>query len=63
MDEKPTIELSDDGSIIIKNLSNLTDSNNEKLDEKQMQVLCRCGSSKNKPFCDGTHKKVGFSDE
>jgi CDGSH-type Zn-finger protein len=28
--------------------------------EVRIYVLCRCGHSGNKPYCDGTHKRVGF---
>jgi CDGSH-type Zn-finger protein len=40
----------------------LIDSEGNKYDltGKPAFSLCRCGGSVNKPFCDGTHSKIGF---
>ncbi len=32
----------------------------EKVEEKQVVALCRCGASQNKPFCDGAHARIDF---
>ena len=36
------------------------DGNKYDLTGKPAFSLCRCGASVNKPFCDGTHSKMGF---
>jgi len=36
------------------------DGNPYDLTGKSAFSLCRCGGSVNKPFCDGTHTKIGF---
>jgi CDGSH-type Zn-finger protein len=32
----------------------------DALDHKEAYALCRCGASASKPFCDGTHSRIGF---
>lgn len=58
---KPVIELRPDGPYVVKGLERLTNSKGDSLPVKPVMALCRCGGSANKPFCDGTHAKNGFS--
>ncbi len=39
------------------------DGNEFEVPEGQWYVLCRCGRSEKKPFCDSSHKRVGFAPE
>ena len=60
---KPTIECAPNGPLIVKNLTSLNDAKGTAHENKPMVALCRCGESKNKPFCDGAHAKAGFSSD
>jgi CDGSH-type Zn-finger protein len=61
MNEIPTIECSPNGPYVVRNLETLRNSRGESIPVEPVVALCRCGGSANKPFCDGTHKKNGFS--
>ncbi|MFP4479205.1 MAG: glutamate synthase-related protein [Candidatus Izemoplasmatales bacterium] len=62
--KKPIISTVKNGPLVIENLSDLTQSTKRKtkIDARAIS-LCRCGQSKSKPYCDGTHGKIGFTDE
>jgi CDGSH-type Zn-finger protein len=67
--EKPKIVLLPNGPYLLiddmepKLVENLKNSKGEPLLAIRGVSLCRCGASNNKPFCDGTHGKIGFSSE
>jgi CDGSH-type Zn-finger protein len=46
-----------------KVVENLQNSKGESLSVIRGVALCRCGASNSKPFCDGTHGKIGFLSE
>lgn len=58
---KPTITPAPNGPYLVSQLSTLRNSTGP-LKVKDQIALCRCGGSANKPFCDGSHTKNGFSD-
>jgi CDGSH-type Zn-finger protein len=44
-------------------LKEIKNSKGQSLPVQETVYLCRCGHSANKPFCDGSHKKMNFIDE
>lgn len=61
MSRATTIECKPNGPYLVKDLGNLRSAAGEPLPTKPVTALCRCGGSANKPYCDGTHQKNGFS--
>ncbi|HTO13425.1 MAG TPA: CDGSH iron-sulfur domain-containing protein [Candidatus Binatia bacterium] len=50
------------GPCLVEGDVELIDVNGSKIDTTGQAkfALCRCGASSKKPFCDGTHNKIGF---
>jgi len=61
--EIPKISPLKNGPLLVKNLQKFTNSRGEAIETKPGLALCRCGASKTKPFCDGMHTNIGFTDK
>ncbi|HMJ74092.1 MAG TPA: CDGSH iron-sulfur domain-containing protein [Solirubrobacterales bacterium] len=49
------------GPYLVRGPLVMADQNGNEIEVKRRVVaLCRCGRSQNRPFCDGTHKAIGF---
>jgi CDGSH-type Zn-finger protein len=60
-EERATITPYRDGPLIVRGPFRITDENGEAIDARRATVaLCRCGRSRIKPFCDGTHTATRF---
>lgn len=55
------ITIKQNGPYIIKGPVELIGPDGAKIPGDKVIALCRCGGSANKPFCDGTHSKIGFA--
>jgi len=56
------INVKKNGPLLVEGGCSLTDREGRLLAEGGPYALCRCGGSGKKPFCDGSHIKIGFDD-
>ncbi|PYQ32244.1 MAG: iron-binding protein [Acidobacteria bacterium] len=54
-----TIKIKDNGPYVVEGEFRLVDAQGNEVPVMKA-ALCRCGGSTTKPFCDGTHSKIGF---
>lgn len=64
MTDEPQIVACVDGPLLVRGEIDLISSTGEPIERNRRTIaLCRCGASLIKPFCDGSHKMVGFVTE
>ncbi len=55
------IQAAQDGPYLVTNVRRVVDHLGEPVPATPQLALCRCGGSSMKPFCDGTHARIGFT--
>ncbi|MEN8155400.1 MAG: (4Fe-4S)-binding protein [Bacteroidota bacterium] len=62
-DKPASVRIMKDGPIVVEGNFSIVDSDDNPLKPAKMTSFCRCGHSLNMPYCDGRHRKIGFTDE
>lgn len=62
LDREPSIRVRRKGPLHIEGFIEIKDDQYTEPESAEHCTLCRCGQSKNKPFCDGTHLDIDFDD-
>ncbi len=57
------VRIMKDGPLVVKGKFKIVGSEGVELRQMKMASFCRCGKSKKMPFCDGTHRKIGFTSD
>ena len=60
MSDKVKIQVKKNGSVRVSGTVDFVDAEGNVIETKTDFSLCRCGASKEKPFCDGSHRDAGF---
>lgn len=63
IDVDTTIEVTPNGPLLVYGTVTIKDTQGNETVRYKTTALCRCGASSNKPYCDGTHVKIGFKHE
>ncbi len=62
-ESKLSVQVSKGGPYLVKGKFVFVNTDGKEEIKDGSIALCRCGASNNKPFCDGTHRKVGFDQD
>jgi len=54
------VEVTSNGPVMVYGNLSIKHSNGTETKKNKVTAFCRCGASANKPFCDGTHRKINF---
>lgn len=57
------VEVTSNGPLLVYGNLVVKDQHGGESAKHRVTAFCRCGASANKPYCDGTHVKIGFKDE